>query len=147
MQGCAPEAVDIRSESDETKRLYGLDNEITAAFGKQCLLARRLVERGVRFVQLFNGSIVNQNVDTWDAHSSIVDNHGRHAGEVDKPIAGLLTDLKRRGLMDETLVVWHTEFGRMPISQRGGRPRPQSGRHYDLDGRRGHPGRPSDRLD
>jgi hypothetical protein len=119
MQGCAPEAVDIRSESEETKRLYGLDNPVTEPFGKQCLLARRLVERGVRFVQLFSGSIVNQNVDTWDAHGSIVDNHGRHAAEVDKPIAGLLTDLKRRGLFDETMLVWHTEFGRMPISQRG----------------------------
>jgi hypothetical protein len=119
MQGCAPEAVDLSSESEETKRLYGLDNPVTAAFGKQCLLARRLVERGVRFVQLFNGSIVNQNVDTWDAHSSIVDNHGRHAAEVDKPIAGLIQDLKRRGLLDETMVVWHTEFGRMPLSQRG----------------------------
>ena len=116
---CAPEAVDISHESDETKRLYGLDNPATEPFGKQCLLARRLIESGVRFVQLYSGSIVNQNVDTWDAHASIVDNHGMHAREVDKPIAGLITDLKRRGLLDETLVMWHSEFGRMPISQRG----------------------------
>ena len=119
MQACAPEAVDISKESDETKRLYALDDPITAPFGKQCLLARRLVERGVRFVQLYSGSIVNQNVDTWDAHASIKDNHGMHAREVDRPIAGLITDLKRSGLLDETLVMWHSEFGRMPLSQRG----------------------------
>jgi hypothetical protein len=119
MQMCAPEAVDISRESEETKRLYGLDNSVTEAFGKQCLLARRLVEKGVRFIQLYSGSIINQNVDTWDAHVSIVDNHGAHAPEVDKPIAGLITDLQRRGLLDETLVIWHSEFGRMPISQRG----------------------------
>jgi hypothetical protein len=119
MQSCAPEAVDISRESDETKKLYGLDHPVTEPFGKQCLLARRLIERGVRFVQLYNGSIVNQNVDTWDAHGSIVSNHGMHAPEVDKPIAALITDLKRRGMLDETLLVWHSEFGRMPISQRG----------------------------
>jgi hypothetical protein len=119
MQGCAPEAVDISSESEETKQLYGLDNKVSEPFGRQCLMARRLVERGVRTVQLWNGAMVNQNVDTWDAHGSIVDNHGQHAPEVDKPIAGLITDLKRRGLLDETLVVWHSEFGRMPLSQRG----------------------------
>jgi hypothetical protein len=119
MQGCAPEAVNIDSESEETKRLYGLDNRVSEPFGRQCLMARRLIERGVRAVQLWNGAVVNQNVDTWDAHNSIVDNHGRHAPEVDKPIAGLITDLKRRGLLDETLVVWHSEFGRMPLSQKG----------------------------
>jgi hypothetical protein len=119
MQGCAPETVDISSESDETKRLYGLDNSMTEPFGRQCLLARRLIERGVRFVQLWNGAYVNDTVDTWDAHNSIIDNHGQHAAEVDKPIEGLITDLKQRGLLDETLVIWHTEFGRMPISQRG----------------------------
>jgi len=119
MQSCAPEAVDIAQESEETKKLYGLDNQISEPFGKQCLLARRLVERGVRFVQLFHGAIVNQNVDTWDAHSSILDNHGMHAPEIDQPITGLVTDLKRRGLLDETLLLWHSEFGRMPISQRG----------------------------
>jgi hypothetical protein len=119
MQGCAPEAINIDEESEETKRLYGLDNKVSEPFGRQCLMARRLVERGVRAVQLWNGAVVNQNVDTWDAHNSIVDNHGRHAPEVDKPIAGLITDLKRRGLFDETLVLWHSEFGRMPLSQKG----------------------------
>jgi len=118
MQSCAPEAVDISSESEETKKLYGLDDKITEPFGRQCLLARRMIERGVRFVQLYSGAIVNQNVDTWDAHGSILKNHGMHAPEVDKPITGLITDLKRRGLLDETAVVWQSEFGRMPISQR-----------------------------
>ena len=119
MQGCAPEAVDISGESDETKALYGLNDPITEPFGKQCLLARRMVERGVRFVQLYNGALVQQNIDTWDAHSNLVENHTQHAAEVDKPMAGLIQDLKRRGMLDETLVVWHSEFGRMPISQRG----------------------------
>ena len=119
MQGCAPEAVDIDSESDETKRLYGLNEKISEPFGRQCLMARRLIERGVRMVQLWNGAVVNQNVDTWDAHSNIVSNHGQHAAEVDKPIAGLIIDLKRRGLLDETLVTWQSEFGRMPLSQKG----------------------------
>ena len=119
MQGCAPEAVDISQESEETKRLYGMDDPVTEPFGRQCLLARRLVERGVRFVQLYSGALRQQDIDTWDAHSNLVENHTLHAGEADKPIAGLLKDLKRSGLLDETLVVWHSEFGRMPISQRG----------------------------
>ena len=119
MQSCAPEAVDIGKESEETKRLYGLDNPITTPFGKQCLLARRLVERGVRFVQLFNGTPDNGHYYSWDAHENIVDNHGARAPEIDKPIVGLIQDLKRRGLFDSTLVFWHSEFGRMPISQRG----------------------------
>ncbi len=119
MQGCAPKAIDIGSESEQTKKLYGLDEAITEPFGRQCLLARRLVEHGVRFVQLFQGGMGNQNTDTWDAHSNIRSNHGQHAKESDVPIAGLLTDLKARGLLDDTLVIWHGEFGRMPISQRG----------------------------
>jgi hypothetical protein len=119
MQGCAPETVDLSKETDETRKLYGLDEKISEPFGRQCLMARRLVERGVRFVQLWSGAYVNDTVDTWDAHNSIVDNHGQHAPEVDKPVAGLLIDLKRRGMLDDTLVIFHTEFGRMPISQRG----------------------------
>ena len=119
MQGCAPEAIDTSSESQLTQRLYGLDNEITEPFGRQCLMARRLIERGVRFVQLFHGGAGNQNTDTWDAHSDLVENHSLHAKESDLPIAGRLTDLKARGLLDSTLIVWHGEFGRMPISQRG----------------------------
>jgi len=119
MQGCAPEALDIAQESEATRKLYGLDDAITEPFGRQCLMARRLVEHGVRFVQLFHGGMGNQNVDTWDAHGDVKANHGQHAAESDRPIAGLLTDLKARGLLDTTLVLWHGEFGRMPISQRG----------------------------
>jgi hypothetical protein len=119
MQGCAPEAVDVESESEATKKLYGIDNPITAPFGRQCLIARRLAERGVRFIQLYHGGIGNQNTDTWDAHGNVKDNHTMHAAETDLPIAGLLSDLKARGLFDDTLVIWQTEFGRMPISQRG----------------------------
>jgi hypothetical protein len=119
MQGCAPGAVDTSSESDATKALYGLDNKITEPFGRQCLMARRLVEHGVRFVQLYQGGLGNQNTDTWDAHDNVLGNHTQHAAESDLPIAGLLTDLKARGLLDSTLVIWHAEFGRMPISQRG----------------------------
>jgi hypothetical protein len=119
MQGCAPEAVDLGSESPATRKLYGLDNPVTEPFGHQCLIARRLVERGVRFVQLYHGGLGNQNTDTWDAHDDVKKNHTKHAAEVDVPISGLLTDLKARGLMDSTLVTWQGEFGRMPISQRG----------------------------
>lgn len=119
MQGCAPDAVDLSQESGETKSLYGMDDPVTEPFGRQCLLARRLVERGVRFIQLYSGALRQQNIDTWDAHSNLVENHTLHAAEVDLPIAGLLKDLKRTGLLDDTLVVWHSEFGRMPISQRG----------------------------
>src|SRR5881628_370684 len=119
MQGCAPETVDVNSESESTRKLYGLDEKITEPFGRQCLMARRLVERGVRFVQLYHGGMGQQNRDTWDAHDDIKDNHSRHAAEVDRPIAALLTDLKAHGMLDSTLVVWHGEFGRMPISQKG----------------------------
>ena len=115
MQGCAPEAVDTSAESEATKKLYGLGDPLTEPFGRQCLMARRLVERGVRFVQLFSGG---QGAD-WDAHSNLDDNHRTRAAEMDLPVAGLLTDLKSRGMLDSTLVVWHGEFGRMPISQRG----------------------------
>ena len=119
MQGCAPEAVDLSKESPATRKLYGLDNPVTEPFGHQCLMARRLIERGVRFVQLYHGGLGNQNTDTWDAHEDVKKNHTKHAAEVDVPIAGLLTDLKGRGLLDSTLLTWHGEFGRMPISQRG----------------------------
>ena len=119
MQGFAPEVVDISRETETTQRLYGLDDAVTEPFGKQCLLARRLVERGVRFVQLYNGAKRRANIDDWDAHTDLEKNHSTHAREVDKPMAGLIHDLKQRGLLDDTLVVWQSEFGRMPISQRG----------------------------
>ena len=119
MQSAAPDAVDLSSESPATRRLYGLDEAHTEPFGRQCLMARRLVERGVRFVQLYHGGLGNQNLDTWDAHEDVKTNHTRHAAATDTPIAGLLSDLKARGLLADTLVLWHGEFGRMPISQRG----------------------------
>jgi hypothetical protein len=119
MQSCAPEAVDVNRESETTRKLYGLDEKVTEPFGRQCLMARRLVERGVRFVQLYHGGLGQQNRDTWDAHDDVKENHTRHAAEVDRPISALLTDLKARGLLDTTLVLWHGEFGRMPISQKG----------------------------
>jgi hypothetical protein len=119
MQGTAPEAVDVNRESEATRKLYGFGDPVTEPFARQCLMARRLVERGVRFVQLYHGGLGNQNTDTWDAHDDVRSNHTKHAAEVDAPIAGLLTDLKALGLLDSTLVVWQGEFGRMPISQRG----------------------------
>jgi hypothetical protein len=119
MQDCAPEVVDVTNETPATRELYGLGNVVTEPFGRQCLMARRLVERGVRFVQLYHGGLGNQNTDTWDAHEDVYSNHTKHAAEVDLPISGLLTDLRARGLLDSTLVVWQGEFGRMPISQRG----------------------------
>jgi hypothetical protein len=117
MQAHAPEAVDLGRESDATKRLYGLDDPRTEKFGRRCLLARRMVERGVRFVQVYSGG--GHLEDTWDAHSDVNGNHERHCGETDRPIAGLLSDLKQRGLLDETLVVWAGEFGRTPTGQNG----------------------------
>ena len=114
MQAEAPEAVDLAQETEETQKLYGLDNAKTQNFGRMCLLARRMVERGVRFVQLYSGS-----GSKWDAHSDIEKNHGTNCGATDKPIAGLLTDLKRRGLLKNTLVVWGGEFGRTPQSEKG----------------------------
>ena len=119
MQGCAPEAVDWTKEPEPVQKLYGLDDPVTAPFGKQCLMARRLVERGVRFVQLYHGGLGQQDFDTWDAHRNVKENHTQHAAEVDRPMAGLLEDLRKTGLLDTTLVMWHSEFGRMPISQRG----------------------------
>ncbi len=115
MQASAPEATDLSKEPAEARELYGLDDKRTATFGRQCLLARRLVERGVRFIQVYSGGAHND--DNWDAHTDIAANHNLHAGETDRPIAGLLTDLKRRGLLDSTLIVWGGEFGRQPTAE------------------------------
>jgi uncharacterized protein (DUF1501 family) len=115
MQSHAPEAVDFAQESRETLDLYGIDGSRTEDFGRKCLLARRLVERGVRFVQIYSGG--NHNDANWDAHGDIVVNHTKHAGDTDKPVAGLLKDLRRRGLLDETIVVWGGEFGRQPTAE------------------------------
>ncbi len=120
MQSATPEAVDLSQESQTTRDAYGLDRQPTDEFARKCLIARRLVERGVRFVQCYSGG--GHLEDTWDAHQSIEKNHGQHAGEVDQPIAALLEDLERRGLLDSTLVVWGGEFGRMPFSEGKGEP-------------------------
>ena len=114
MQSAAPEAVDLASETAETKAALRARRRRTAEFGTRCLLARRLVERGVRFVQLYSG-----DVNGWDAHDDVEANHAMMCGRTDKPVAGLLTDLKRRGLLDSTLVIWGGEFGRMPMSESG----------------------------
>jgi hypothetical protein len=115
MQSSAPEAVDLGQESERTMAAYGLNDKKTEVFGRQCLLARRLVERGVRFVQLYSGG--HHNDANWDAHGDLAYNHDMHAGETDRPIAALLQDLKERGLFGETLVVWGGEFGRQPTAE------------------------------
>ena len=115
MQSAAPEAVDLASETKETQAMYGLNGRRTQAFGRQCLLARRLVERGVRFVQIYSGG--NHNDANWDAHGDLEVNHNLHAGETDLPIAGLLADLKQRDMLKDTLIVWGGEFGRQPTAE------------------------------
>jgi hypothetical protein len=122
MQMEAPDVIDLSKETAETKKLYGIDKSgSTKAFGEKCLLARRLVERGVRFVQVYTG-------DEWDAHGDIASNHNARCAETDVPVAGLIADLKRRGLFDSTLVIWGGEFGRMPVSEKG------SGRDHNPHG-------------
>lgn len=123
MQSEAPDAVDLSDESDETQALYGIDSKTTESFGRNCLLARRLVERGVRFVQLYHGA-----GSRWDSHTQIEKNHAALCQASDKPVAGLLQDLKRRGLLDQTLVVWGGEFGRTPMSEKG------NGRDHNCNG-------------
>ena len=120
MQSATPEAVSLTSETETTLAAYGVNQQPTAEFGRNCLIARRLVERGVRFVQLYSGG--GHLEDTWDAHKSVEANHGQHAGETDQPIAALLADLEQRGLLESTLVVWGGEFGRMPFSEGVGAP-------------------------
>jgi hypothetical protein len=117
MQLSVPQAVDVQSESEETRRLYGLDNPVTEGFGRNCLVARRLLEKGVRFVQLYNGGAFLAPRINWDGHEDIVENHTKQAATMDKPVAGLLKDLKQRGMLDDTLLLWTTEFGRTPFTQ------------------------------
>ena len=114
MQAQAPEALDLSQETAATEEMYGLDRKETETFGRNCLLARRLVERGVRFVQLYHGT-----GSKWDSHSGIEKNHASLCRSMDKPVAGLLRDLKQRGLLEETLVIWGGEFGRTPMSEKG----------------------------
>ena len=115
MQTAAPEAIDIEKEPDHIKNLYGIDGSRTDDFGRKCLLARRLVQRGVRFIQIYSGG--NHNDANWDAHGDLVKNHSYHAGNTDKPIAGLIKDLKQQGMLDETLIIWGGEFGRQPTAE------------------------------
>ncbi|MFM2143065.1 MAG: hypothetical protein RLZZ476_1609 [Verrucomicrobiota bacterium] len=114
MQSAAPEAVDISRENEATKKLYGIDQPHTREFGTRCLLARRMIERGVRFVQLYSG-----DTNGWDAHEDVLKNHTDLCARTDLPVAGLLRDLKQRGLLEDTLVIWGGEFGRMPMSEKG----------------------------
>ena len=115
MQLSAPEVFDLNGETAATRQLYGLDNQVTEEFGRRCLLARRLVERGVRFVQVWSGAGGPSN--NWDNHTNIVKELAPICAATDQPIAALLTDLRARGMLDDTLVLWNTEFGRMPFSQ------------------------------
>jgi Protein of unknown function (DUF1501) len=114
MQFSIPEVVNLAQETRETQILYGLDNPLTEPFGRQCLVARRLVEKGVRFVQLYHGGSADNDNGEWDSHNELRQGHSQRCAEVDRPIAGLLRDLKRRGLLKRTLVVFMTEFGRAP---------------------------------
>jgi Protein of unknown function (DUF1501) len=125
MQSAMPEAQDLSSETEATRRLYGLDDPITANFGRQCLMARRFAERGVRFIQVTHSDGEVQ----WDQHGDLRKGHTKNAAEVDQPIAGLLHDLKARGLLADTLVLWGGEFGRTPVAQ-GGR----DGRDHNPEG-------------
>ncbi|MFO0959818.1 MAG: DUF1501 domain-containing protein [Isosphaeraceae bacterium] len=130
MQAEAPEAVDLGQESEETRELYGINDRKTADFGTRCLLARRLVERGVRFVQVYSGG--GPVATQWDAHDDVNANHEHMCGRTDKPVAALLTDLKRRGLLEDTLVVWGGEFGRTPVSQKGSRGRDHNATGFSM---------------
>ena len=121
MQQEAPECFEVDSEPEHIKNLYGLNEKRCSHFARQCLMARRMVERGVRFVQIYSGGMENQR--SWDGHGDIKKNHSQFAGETDQPIAGLLSDLEQRGLLKDTLVIWGGEFGRLPVSQlSGGKP-------------------------
>jgi len=118
MQVAAPDAMDLAQETAATQQLYGLDNPNCTHIARQCLIARRLVERGVRFVQIYSGGMENEL--SWDGHRDIAANHRGFAQETDQPIAALLADHEQRGLLDSTLVLWGGEFGRLPLVQRGG---------------------------
>ena len=128
MQTSAADVVDVDKEDAATRALYGVDDPRTADFGRKCLIARRLIEKGVRFVQLYSGG--GHLEETWDGHGDCITNHRLHAGETDQPIAALMTDLKRSGLWDETLLVWGGEFGRTPTSEGVGKP----GRDHNWQG-------------
>ncbi len=122
LQLTVPEATDLASESEATKEAYGMNDPRSAGLGRNCLMARRLLEHGVRFVQLFSGGAFGQPRNNWDAHESVIENHSKMASTLDQPVAALLQDLKQRGMLSDTLVVWCTEFGRSPATQGVDRP-------------------------
>ena len=117
MQLAVPRVTDLDAETAATHKLYGLDQELTAPFGRNCLLARRLLEQGVRFVQLFSGGSFGSPRINWDGHEDVKANHAQEAARIDQPVAGLLKDLRQRGMLDDTLVLFTTEFGRTPFTQ------------------------------
>jgi hypothetical protein len=119
LQLSAPGVLDISTETEATRRMYGVDEKPTEDFGRNCLIARRLLERGVRFVQLWSGADNGFPRRNWDSHEDIARDHGEMGASMDKPAAALLKDLKARGMLDDTIVIWTTEFGRMPCSQGG----------------------------
>ncbi|MBN8247376.1 MAG: DUF1501 domain-containing protein [Verrucomicrobia bacterium] len=130
MQAEAPEAVDLSRETAEIRSLYGLDQPVTSEFGTRCLIARRLVERGVRFVQLYSGG--GPVAWQWDAHDDVNANHEKMCAATDQPVSALLTDLKRRGLLEDTLLIWGGEFGRTPVSQKGSRGRDHNATGFSM---------------
>ena len=122
MQSSIPEAVNFDTESESVKQLYGVDEEANKGFARNCLMARRLLERGVRFVQIFNGGAFGSPRINWDGHENVKENHDTQAATMDKPVAALIRDLKERGMLEDTLFVWSTEFGRSPVTQGLGSP-------------------------
>ena len=131
MQMAAPEATDLSSESETTRKLYGMDDPRTENFARECIMARRLAERGVRFIQVSHAHSLKFNNEQWDQHSHLEKGHSLNVGQIDKPITGLILDLKARGLLEDTLVLWGGEFGRTPTTQQGNGP---VGRDHHPDG-------------
>lgn len=117
MQTSIPEATDLADESEAIRQLYGIDDETNKGFSRNCLMARRLLERGVRFVQVINGGSFGSPRINWDGHENLKENHDQQAATMDRPVAALIQDLKQRGMLEDTLVVWATEFGRSPVTQ------------------------------
>ena len=131
MQMAAPEATDLSDESEATRKLYGMDDSRTENFARECIMARRLAERGVRFIQVSHAHSLKFNNEQWDQHSHLEKGHSLNVGQIDKPITGLILDLKARGLLEDTLVLWGGEFGRTPTTQQGNGP---VGRDHHPDG-------------